>query len=100
LRKRGQAVPDEFDEPPQIHDDLIPIWAAYYDLGASRQSGMSPVGIPWVEMSTYCEDHGISGGAKLRWIRLLRALDQTFLRHYAKESKARRRRKESEHGNA
>ncbi len=52
---------------------------------------MSSTGVSWAEQSRYCEDHGIDGAERLRFIRLLRAMDVTYMRHVAGESKARRR---------
>lgn len=89
LRKKGRAPLRS--EPDPIFDDLIPIWRAWHDLGVSRPSGgFSVSGIPWVEMSRYCEDNGINGAMRLRWIRLLRAMDLAYLGEVAKQSKARR----------
>ncbi len=40
---------------------------------------MAAGGLPWVDMSRWCEDHGIDGADRLRWCRLFRALDGAFL---------------------
>lgn len=79
------------DEPEPVFDDLYPVWNAWHDLSTSRPTGMTSSGIPWAEQSRYCEDHGIDGAERLRLIRLLRAMDMTYMRHLAGESKARRR---------
>ena len=51
---------------------------------------MAVGGVPWGEMSRYCEDHGIAGPMRLRWIRIMRALDATFLIETGKKREAKR----------
>ncbi len=79
LAKQGGPDADRYREPDPIFEDLLPIWTAWHDLSASRPAGMTVNGIPWREMSAYCADHGIDGWQRLRWIRLLRELDTTYL---------------------
>lgn len=81
-KKRGIPQPLALDEKPaDIFPDLIPIWNAWHELSTSRPVGMAASGVPWSEQSRYCEDHGIDGPARLRWIRLLRAMDLVYLTH-------------------
>jgi hypothetical protein len=89
LRERGRDVPAELIEPPAIFDDLAPVWIAWHTLSISRPAGMAATGIPWGEMSCYCADHGIDGPLRLRWIRLLRAMDLVWLT-YSTDTRRRR----------
>lgn len=91
LERRGMEAPNGLREPEPIHPDLIPIWRAWHDLGVSRPSGMVASGVPWAEMSAYCEDHGIRGPLRLRWIRLLRAMDLTYLAETGRVKEERKR---------
>lgn len=51
---------------------------------------MAASGVPWSEQSRYCEDNGIDGAARLRWIRLLRAMDLVYLTHTNEQRKPRK----------
>lgn len=55
----------------------------------SRPLGMAASGLPWHELVAYCEAHDVVGPQRLRWIRLLRAMDAEFLRHQAARAKER-----------
>jgi len=67
-------------EPAPIYPDLIPLWEAFKDLNCSRQGEMGPVGLTWLDVSRYCEDHGLRGPTRLRWIRILRAMDREWMK--------------------
>jgi hypothetical protein len=71
-------------EKPDLHPDLWPVWRGWHDLNAGRPVGMAAGGLPWSEMSQWCEDHGIGGADRLRWCRLFRAMDSAFLAHINK----------------
>ena len=94
LANKGKASRD-LDEPEPIFDDLYPIWHAWHDLNTSRPiaGGMvpMPLALSWSELSRYCEDHGIAGESRRRWIRLLRAMDVAYLGVIAEGRAARRR---------
>lgn len=85
LAKRGRkvGVPVE-EEPPQLFDDLKPVWQAWLTLQFGRQIGMVPCGIPWTVFSTYCEDNGIDGEARARVCRLLVRMDAAWLNEKAR----------------
>lgn len=83
LAKRGRSLAAE---PDPIFPDLIPVWNAWHELSTSRTVGMAASGIPWVEMSRYCEDMGIVGAMRLRWIRLMRRMDVAFIAEANKEA--------------
>lgn len=85
------------EEPEPIYPELLPIWHAFWTLSTSRPTGFTVGGIPWAEASRYCADHGIGGAQRLRWVRLLRAMDLVYLGNYAEES---RKRREASRGNA
>ena len=71
------------EEPDELYEDLQSVWNAWWsDLHAGRNIGMAASGLSWVDMSRWCEDHGISGEERLRWCRLFRAMDNTALAHW------------------
>lgn len=78
------------EKPAPIHTYLLPLWNAWHDLHTSRPIGMAACGLPWGELSAWCQDHEIGGEARLRVIRLLRAMDATYLAFCAESSAARR----------
>jgi hypothetical protein len=74
------AIPDE----PELFEDLHGIWNAWHELLGDRGAMGSP--IPWGALSRWCQDNLIVGAERLRWCRLIRALDCADL---AARSKAR-----------
>lgn len=69
-------------KPAEVHEDLIPIWRAWHEISEGRQIGMAMSGLAWAEMSRYCEDVGVHGEQRLRWCRLMRAMDRAALAHW------------------
>ena len=81
--KRSMAEPDE------VFEDLQAVWDGWWHLGAGRQVGMAIGGLSWTEMRNWCEDHGITGEERLRWIRLMQAMDATALAHWGRKQGAK-----------
>lgn len=91
MRKKGKKLSfmtddDVSDDPPELFPDLLPVFESWGELCSSRQSGMSLTGLSWSEVSQWCEDHGMTGRWRLRWIRLVRALDMVFVAHSLKKT--------------
>lgn len=80
-------------EPDEVHEDLTEIWNGFTELSARRQAGMGCEPVARSEMSTWCDDRGITGDDKLRAIRLLSAMDDTFLKVMADRWAAERKTK-------
>ena len=93
----GLPPVDGIGEPPEVFTDLLSIWHAFHDLSCSRPSGFGPGALSWQELSCYCADHGIDGQYRLRFVRLLRAMDCTFLVVTNRDSKAKREEKRRDH---
>lgn len=72
------------DEPDEVFEDLRAVWDAWWDINPGRASGPSASGLTWSEMSRWCEDHGIDGEERPRWIGLLRSMDVAALMHWNK----------------
>lgn len=62
-------------------------WDAFRDLATCRQIGMAPGPIPWTAILAYCNEHGIHGEIREEMFTLIRALDDAYLDHVAKEQK-------------
>lgn len=74
------AAPAEPETPqPELFKDLEQLWNDWQTMSVARPSGMSPSGIPWSEWSTYARDHGYHGAERLRFCRLMSALDAAWL---------------------
>ena len=73
------------DEPDEVFEDLQQLWAAWWTLNSGRQIGMAASGLSWLDLSRWCEDHGIEGEERLRWCRLLRAMDDAALTHWSRK---------------
>jgi hypothetical protein len=75
-------------ERVELRPDLWPVWRGWHELSAGRPVGMAAGGLPWVDLAQWCEDHGIYGEDRLRWCRLFRAMDSTFIAHINKPKDA------------
>lgn len=79
----GRPQIKRVEEPEDVYEDLLPVWNAWWiDLTAGRALGMAASGLTWGDLSRWCEDHGIHGQERLRWCRLLRAMDSTAMAHW------------------
>lgn len=78
-KRNGKPPPKAWADKPRLFEDLRPIWNAWHELAHGRQIGMAASGIPWSEMSRYCEDHGVHREQRLRWCRLIQAMDTAWL---------------------
>jgi len=74
------------DEPDDVFEDLRAVWDGWWHLGAGRQVGMAIGGLSWGDMSRWCQDHGIEGQERLRWIRLLQAMDGVAVSHWNRKA--------------
>lgn len=90
LAQKGKAPQTQVAEPDDLYPDLIPVWNAWHELHTSRPIGMTAGGVPWSEQSRWCEDNGVHGERRRRWVRLLRAMDCAYLRHTAEAKGAAR----------
>jgi hypothetical protein len=79
--------PKPLAERPELYLDLHPVWECFWFLHPSRPMGMEAGAIPLTEIIAYWRDaYGILDQADLaEKIRLVRCLDNVFLRH-SKES--------------
>ena len=77
------------DEPSAVFTDLLGVWECWWQLGSGRQVGMAIGGLSWTDMRGWCEDHGITGEARLRWIRLLIAMDETARMQWSRKQGAK-----------
>jgi hypothetical protein len=50
---------------------------------------MAMGGLPWADMSRWCQDNGINGEERLRCIRLLRAMDSIALEYWGRKKGAK-----------
>jgi hypothetical protein len=79
LEADGAHVP-EFDEKPQLYEDLQFDYAAFFELSGSRQIGMQSGPIPISEMKAYCDLFGIDGFAERKlFLRRMQILDRVYL---------------------
>lgn len=87
--RRGIPIPKALADRPVLKPHLLPVMEAYQEVCTSRTMGFGAGPIPRTELSAWCEDNGIAGVRRLRWIRMLRALDLAELTHHARGRKAR-----------
>jgi hypothetical protein len=78
--KRGIPIPKALTDRPLLEAHLFPVMRGYQEICTSRSIGMAAGPIPWSELSAWCSDNGIVGANRLRWVRMLRALDMADLK--------------------
>lgn len=81
--RRRQPLPDAIAGAPQMLWGLEAYYDAFVELSTDRQIG-GP--IPWSSIDRYACRHGIEGESFEYLLRMVRALDDTFLAHCRSES--------------
>jgi len=74
------------EEPEEVHEDLQGVWDGWWQLSGGRQIGMAVSGLSWTDLSRWCQDHAVYGEQRLRWIRLLQAMDATAIEAWNRKS--------------
>jgi len=85
--ERGKPTP-ALERRPAVRDDLVDVWSAFIFLHGRRQAGMGPQPIGLTEIDTYLGMMRIGEPSERRlYVRLICALDQTYLRRMADRSR-------------
>lgn len=74
-------APNPLKSRPELYDDLVPVWEAFWFLHSSRPVGMDVGAISLTEIIAYWRElHGVSGRSDLvEKVHLIRAMDMKFL---------------------
>ena len=88
--RRRQPIPDVIANAPQLLPGLEGYFEAFTELSTCRQSGMSMGPIPWSAVNEYAKRYNYSGEGFDYLVRMVRALDDTFLA-YDRAETARKR---------
>ncbi len=88
LMERREETPLAIQNLPDLFEDLVPIWLAFWTLHSSRPIGMSPGAIQLSEMVTYFRDIlGVTDQEELaEKIGLVRAMDSVWMTWYAEKN--------------
>lgn len=87
--KARMAIPEAIAGAPTLRSDLRWVWDAFSDLTTERPPGsMGPPGhIPWRAMHEYCIAKRIRGEDEDMFVDVIKAMDDAYLEHAAKEFK-------------
>lgn len=67
---------------PTLHQDLQDVWHAWHYLSMTRTAGFAAVNaIPLADMVAWLDVHGVPVRWRPWWVRLLLAMDATYLQH-------------------
>lgn len=77
VEKMTGRMPEEGINPVEFPDVLFDVWHWFCDLNASRQSGMSPSPISYLDIDAYCRVMGLRMAA---WeVSAIKAIDRIAL---------------------
>lgn len=82
-------MPDWVENEPDIYpgDDFY--LHAFYELSSCRQTGDSPGPIPWTCVTQYADRRELDWDISLYFERVIRTMDNAYLKWYSKMAKAR-----------
>ena len=83
-------MPDWFLDEPPITEEGGFYLNAFHRLGRDRAIGMSVGPIPWSSMMAFADHVGLDDDNRVRFEKIISALDATYLKWVAAESKAQR----------
>lgn len=87
LLAQGLPLPDWYQEPVTVRDELMGFWNAFWILSSERYwSEGFPKAIPWSKVKDYAEYEGYNFR---HLFKLIRSLDATWLKHVQDEHKAK-----------
>ena len=84
---RGLPLPEWAEhEPELLHGDAFYL-SAFSELSTCRPFGMSPGPIPWRDIVTFGEYHGLDRGLLDFFVRVIRRMDIEYLQWQGKKLK-------------
>jgi hypothetical protein len=96
--RRRQPIPDVVSNAPQLFEGLGTYYDAFTELSTCRTSGMAMGPIPWLAINEYAKRYGYHDDAFDYLVRMIRALDDTFLAYDRDESERKRAEQEIANG--
>jgi hypothetical protein len=94
-RKRGVEPPEFILNAPILGSGLSIYYEAFTELSTCRYVGNVPGPIPWLAVDRFAIRHGYEDEEFSRLVRLMRAMDDAFLRFLS----AKRETEAAKHGN-
>jgi hypothetical protein len=93
--RRRQPLPDVIANAPQLFPGLEMYYEAFTELSTCRSQGFGVGPIPWTAIDRYGDRHGFLGEGFEYLVRMVRALDDTFLAYSRKRDKEERNQAEA-----
>jgi hypothetical protein len=79
-----------------LHADLLPVWNGFIELSNRRQVGFSPCPLSLSDIRVYLDEYGIDGtDRRRRFIKLISALDNHWLKRVGEDRKCQQKSKKS-----
>lgn len=85
--RRRQPLPDAIMDAPELYAGLEAYYEAFIELSTCRDHGMGVGPIPWTAVDRYAERHGFRGDGFFYLLKMVRALDDAFLKHQRQKGK-------------
>jgi hypothetical protein len=85
-KRLGDVLPDDFANAPAVAVGCDIYYQAFWDLDSERQvTGMSIGRIPWSKVILYAEVYGFDKRQTKLLVRVIKALDVTYIGHFSKK---------------
>lgn len=99
--EQGLSAP-AWDRRPELFDDLVPVWGAFWVLSAGREHGFDgPQPIRASDVAAHFEIEETPQDERAEWYALIRALDAAYLKDSRKRRERARKAEEArKRGNA
>lgn len=96
--RRRQPLPDVIANAPQLFPGLEAYYEAFTELSTCRTNGMAMGPIPWSAINEYAKRYDYTGEGFDYLVRMVRALDDTFLAYDKAEADRKRAEREGNNG--
>lgn len=83
-------LPDAIAGAPELLAGLEAYYEAFIELSTCRDSGMGVGPIPWTAVDQYARRYGFTGDGFGYLLKMVRALDDAFLKHQRQKDKEAR----------
>lgn len=85
--RRRQPLPDAIADAPELYAGLEVYYEAFIELSTCRDHGMGIGPIPWTAVDRYAERHGFRGDGFSYLLKMVRAMDDAFIKHMKQKEK-------------
>lgn len=88
---KGREPPDWYLDQPEIVPGDEFYLSAFYELSTTRDTGFGSGPIPWQHILAYSNSSGFEDDVRDAFIRIIRAMDRSYLAWVSEEDERKRR---------